>query len=267
MNPAVAPITLPNPDATAILLCGHGSREPVAIDEFMEVFRDLSLRCPERRCAFGFLDLVQPDLVTALHELYAAGARRVVVAPLLLTAGGHLRRDIPRLLQGMPDGIVVLQAGALGAHEGMLRAARDRIEQVAVVCDWRDSRARTWLLVVGSGSADAEANDTITSIGSRLASDLGFGGGSTGFASGSGRPAHEALELALARGFRQILVLPYFLFAGRLLQRVIQALRRAAGNTELPLAVATHLGNHPGVLEALLERVAEAERRIRQERR
>jgi sirohydrochlorin cobaltochelatase len=265
MNPALAPITSPSDDAAAILLCGHGSREPAAIDEFMQVFHDLRLRCPERRCAPGFLDLAQPDFVSALRGLHTAGARRVVVAPLLLTAGGHLRRDIPRLVQGVPDG--VLQAGALGIHEGLLRAARERIDQATVAHGWSESRAATWLLVVGSGSDEAEANDTITTIGSRLVPDLGFGGGSTGFASGAGRPAHEALAQAIAHGFRQVLILPYFLFAGRLLQRVMQVLRHEADDSNLPIAVASHLGNHPGVLDALLERVVEAERCSVRERR
>jgi hypothetical protein len=47
----------------------------------------------------AFLELMQPDLPTVVAQQVAAGSRRVTVIPVFLGQGGHVRRDLPQLLE------------------------------------------------------------------------------------------------------------------------------------------------------------------------
>ena len=85
----------------AIILFGHGSRDPLwrqPIDAVALRIRALQPDTPVR-CAF--LELQQPDLATAAAELADAGAREVTVVPMFLGTGRHAREDLPVLLDAV----------------------------------------------------------------------------------------------------------------------------------------------------------------------
>ena len=83
----------------AIILFGHGSRDPLwrlPIDAVAQRIRSQHPGTPVR-CAF--LELEQPALAAAAIELANAGARRITVVPMFLGTGRHAREDLPVLLE------------------------------------------------------------------------------------------------------------------------------------------------------------------------
>jgi len=83
---------------TGLLLFAHGARDPGWAVPFDAVVRHCRARQPQRPVALGFLEFMAPDLLGAGAELAAAGCAAVDVVPLFLGAGGHVRKDIPQLL-------------------------------------------------------------------------------------------------------------------------------------------------------------------------
>ena len=83
---------------TALLMVGHGSRQPDANREFEELVAEYRRRRPELAVAHGYIELAEPPLAAALAELAASGVERVVVFPVLLFAAGHAKNDIPLAL-------------------------------------------------------------------------------------------------------------------------------------------------------------------------
>ena len=81
-----------------LLLFAHGARDPGWAAPFDAVLRHCRAHSPHRPVALAFLEFMAPDLVTAAAELAAAGCQDVDVVPLFLGAGGHVRKDIPRLM-------------------------------------------------------------------------------------------------------------------------------------------------------------------------
>ena len=83
----------------AIILFGHGSRDPLwrlPMDAVAQRIRSQHPGIPVR-CAF--LELEQPGLAAAALELAGAGARRITVVPMFLGTGRHAREDLPVLLE------------------------------------------------------------------------------------------------------------------------------------------------------------------------
>ena len=88
-----------NPDAKAIILLGHGSRDPLWRRPIEAVAERLIQRHPDMAVRCAYLELEQPDLATAAAELAAEGVQRVTVVPVFLGTGKHARADLPNLLE------------------------------------------------------------------------------------------------------------------------------------------------------------------------
>jgi sirohydrochlorin ferrochelatase len=83
----------------ALIILGHGSRNPAATEQFHELVAQLRTRRDEPVYP-AFMELAAPRLADAVAEAVAAGADEIVVQPCFLFDGNHIRRDIPEMLAG-----------------------------------------------------------------------------------------------------------------------------------------------------------------------
>lgn len=250
-------------EATAILVVGHGTRSVAGVNEFYQLTSHLRARFPERLCETGFLEFCRPTIEEGLNELLDRGARRIVAIPGMLMAAGHAKNDIPSELNDFmarhPD-VEITYGVELGVHAKMLQAAADRIETAEAQFDEDYRREETLLLVIGRGASDSDANSNICKITRMLWEGMGFGWAETGFSGVTTPLVPEALHHAAKIGFKNIIVFPYFLFTGRLVDRIYQqADEFQAENPAFKVVKASYLNDHPLVIETLLDRLKETE--------
>ena len=81
-----------------LLLFAHGARDPRWALPFQAVARRVAEREPTLKLRLAFLEFMAPGLVDAGNALAADGCERIDVVPLFLGAGGHVRKDLPLLL-------------------------------------------------------------------------------------------------------------------------------------------------------------------------
>jgi len=87
---------------------------------------------------------------------------------------------------------------------------------------------------------------------------MGFGWGETAYSGVTFPLVEPALERAVRLGFRRIVVFPYFLFTGILVQRIYDHTDLvAARHLEIEFVKAPYLNDHPLVLDAFRDRVQE----------
>lgn len=85
----------------AIILFGHGARDPRWAEPLQALQARLATRAPAIPVALAFLELMPPDLATAGATLVAGGARRLQIVPVFLGQGGHVRNDLPGLVDAL----------------------------------------------------------------------------------------------------------------------------------------------------------------------
>ena len=85
--------------ARAIILFGHGSRDPLWRLPMETVAARLRAQHPDVAVRCAYLELDAPDLATAAADVIAAGAERVTVLPMFLGTGRHAREDLPQLVR------------------------------------------------------------------------------------------------------------------------------------------------------------------------
>ena len=109
----------------AIILFGHGSRDPRWAQTLHAVAKQLQSDHPTRVVRCAYLEFMQPGLPETLRSLYAEGLKHVRVAPVFLAAGGHVLRDLPDRAAGLRaafPGLSVQIEPALGASESVIEA-------------------------------------------------------------------------------------------------------------------------------------------------
>jgi sirohydrochlorin cobaltochelatase len=84
-----------------LILFAHGSREPGWAEPFEQLASRVRVAVPEAQVRLAFLELMQPDLAGAAAQLVAAGVDTIRVVPIFFGQGGHLRRDLPLLIEDL----------------------------------------------------------------------------------------------------------------------------------------------------------------------
>lgn len=106
-----------------IILFAHGARDPRWAEPFERLRVRVARVAPETSVALAYLEQMTPNLEAAADALSNAGCRDIVIVPIFLGQGGHVRRDLPVLLQGVaarhPDCRFRL-SGAAGEDDAVL---------------------------------------------------------------------------------------------------------------------------------------------------
>jgi len=242
---------------TAVLLCGHGSRDRDAIREFEDAAAALRARLDGLDFATGYLEFARPTIGEALAGLASRGARRIHAIPGMLFAASHVKNDLPWEVNSFaatnPD-VEVRLGRDLAIDARLLAAAAGRI--AAAVPE--EQRADAVLVVVGRGTNDPDANSNIAKIARMLWEGMGFGWAETAFSGVAHPRVDAALDRAARLGFSRIVVFPYFLFTGVLVKRIYSATDMAAARFPgIAFTKAGYLRDEDEVIGAFLDRIAE----------
>jgi sirohydrochlorin cobaltochelatase len=249
------------PAGTGVMLCGHGSRNRRAVDEFATLAAALRDRLPGIPVEYGYLEFANPVIHLGLDRLREQGVRHVLAAPGMLFAAGHAKNDIPAVLktyEASHPGLQITYGRELGVDLKMLRAAGDRIREGLQTSPRAVPLAETLLLVVGRGASDPDANSNVAKVMRMLWEGMGFGWGEVAYSGVTFPLVAPALDHAVKLGYRRIVVFPYFLFTGVLVNRIYDAADAAQEKyPDVEILKAPYLGDHPLVLLTLLDRIRE----------
>ncbi|MFM0112342.1 sirohydrochlorin chelatase [Paraburkholderia nemoris] len=110
-----------------LVLFAHGARDV----RWREPFERLAEKVRAARGSdagavlLAFLELMEPDLPTAVGSLVSDGCSVVTVVPVFFGQGGHVRRDLPEVIErcrGVYPSVEIRCAIAVGEDEGVLDA-------------------------------------------------------------------------------------------------------------------------------------------------
>ena len=246
-----------------LLLVGHGTRSDAGVAEFTRFVGQVRAHTRDRVPAVdgGFIALARPsgaDAVARLAAPAAGGPRPIVAVPLVLTAAGHGKGDIPAALARelvRHPGLSYRYGRPLGPHPVLQDIVAARIDAALAGAPRRD----THVVLAARGSTDPDANAEIAKVARLLWEGRGYAGAEFCFISLAEPSVPAALHRAVLLGARRIVVAPYFLFPGVLPDRVVaQAREFAAGHPGLAVSVAGLIGACAELTGLVLERYEEA---------
>lgn len=106
----------------AIVIIGHGSRSREAQLQFMEVVSKVREKADEL-VEGAFMELAEPGFGAVVASLAAKGVDEIVVYPLFLFAGVHIKEDIPNLIEEVSkkhEGVRFSMAQPIGVRDELV---------------------------------------------------------------------------------------------------------------------------------------------------
>jgi sirohydrochlorin cobaltochelatase len=241
-----------------ILLVGHGSREDSGnqeIREFVDLWR---ARQPGWRIEVCFIEFAPPSLHEGLLAA-AQGAQRVLVLPLILNAAGHVKMEIPEAIEHARQhcpGTEFLYGPHLTACDPILAILKRRLRKAMASLDMPDPTT-TGVVLLGRGSSDRAANGDMAKMARWLQEESDHELVDLAFTGITWPRLERVVQRQALLGMRQVVVLPYYLYTGTLMQRIhrqVEHLR--AQYPQLRFASSAHFGFEQEIFELLERRVA-----------
>jgi sirohydrochlorin cobaltochelatase len=247
----------------ALLLVGHGSRDPDGQREFLEFAARVQHAAGDRPVVACFLELAEPTIAQGLARCLELGYRDIAAVPVLLFAARHNKHDVPAEFDHVRDHHPDLCI-RYGRHFGITTEIVDGLRSLIAQAERQSTRPQigrdhTVVLLVGRGSSDPDANGDVCKLARILWEGSWLLSVETCFIGITHPRLPEGLQRCMLLQPERIIVLPYLLFTGVLVKR-IAAMARDFGQAhpEVEVLRTDDIGELPVFMELLFEREREA---------
>ena len=257
----LSPLPYPRP----LLAIGHGTRNERGRQtflDFVETYQKLDTSRPVIPC---FLELTQPTIQQGVKACVERGYTEITALPILLFAARHNKFDVTNELDRSRSPYPQLNF-SYGRHFGItpkiIELWRERLAELdKLEYNPRNiSRADTVLLFVGRGSSDPDANGDVYKLARIMWEGSGYQTVETCFIG----ITHPRLEEGFRRAYlyqpKHIIVLPYFLFTGTLMEKIFSiTAQQEEQYPDIDFTCLPEMGIAPQLLQVIREREIEAQ--------
>lgn len=113
----------------ALILFGHGARDAEWALPLRAIQDRVRAAYPDAVVEMAFLEFMSPNLAERVGEVVAKGVGRITILPMFIAQGGHLKRELPGLVEALqrqyPEVDIVLTP-AIGSAEAVITAMADQ---------------------------------------------------------------------------------------------------------------------------------------------
>lgn len=119
---------------TALILFAHGARDPEWANPMRRVQAVVRQRMTDVPVELAFLEFMAPTLPDCAAGLIAQGADKIVVMPMFIARGGHLKKETPEMIEALRAQYPQVEfslGNAIGEHELVVQAMATAALEVA----------------------------------------------------------------------------------------------------------------------------------------
>ena len=255
----------PLPYQRPLLAIGHGTRNDRGRQtflDFVEIYQQLDTSRPVIPC---FLELTEPSIQKGVEACVDQGYSEITALPILLFAARHNKFDVTNELDRSRSPYPQLSL-SYGRHFGItpkiIELWRDRLAELDTPKHnpHNISRADTVLLFVGRGSSDPDANGDVCKLARIIWEGSGYKTVETCFIGITHPRLEEGFRHAYLYQAKRIIVLPYFLFTGTLMEKIFNiTAQQEEQRPDIDFACLPEMGIAPQMLQVVREREIEAQ--------
>lgn len=240
----------------ALIFIGHGSREQSASEEFLsfvEKFKEKNSSSNVHHC---FIELEAPLFIDKIFEVCSIpNINSIVLLPLFLFSSRHIKNDLPLIVEKIRRDfphIEIRSCDTLKSHPVMIDIVMEKIRALSAEEDFRESV----LLMVGRGASDPESNGEFHKITRLVEERANFRLGLASYVGITTPLLEESLNLISRIRPKRVIVVPYFLFHGRLIEKIHDEIKEF--QTKYPwinVEVSEHVGADPRLVDLFISYV------------
>ena len=245
----------------AVLFVGHGSKLEAGNEEVRQfVERTSYMIDPAIMVETCFLEFASPNIEDGIELCVEKGAEEIHVIPIILLHAGHSKMHIPAEIEHakehFPD-VKFTYGQTIGIHDEVFEILKTRLSEVGL--DVTAKHEDTAILLIARGGSDPQANGDFYKISRLLWEKLDVRWVESAFMGVTTPSVEEGIDRCVRLGAKKIIMLPYFLFTGILIERMHKMCE--SYQTRYPLVeiqIADYFGYHPKLQHVLIERAEQA---------
>ncbi|MEK4385681.1 CbiX/SirB N-terminal domain-containing protein [Solibacillus sp. FSL W7-1464] len=249
------------PMKKAVLFVGHGSRVEAGNEEVRQFVEQMKTYIdPALLVETCFLEFAVPNIEDGIQLCIEKGADEVHVIPIILLHAGHSKLHIPAEIEHarehFPD-VRFTYGQTIGIHEEIFEILKSRLAEVGFNPD--EKYEDTAILLIARGGSDPYANGDFYKITRLLWEKLDVPIVESAFMGVTTPSVEQGIERCIRLGAKKIVMLPYFLFTGVLMERMAKMVEQFTEQYEdVDFLLANYFGYHPNLKKVLLERMEQA---------
>lgn len=245
----------------AVLFVGHGSRLEQGNEEVREfVERSKHLIDPAILVETCFLEFASPNIEDGIELCVEKGAEEIHVIPIILLHAGHSKLHIPTEIEHASEHfphVTFTYGQTIGIHDEIFEILKARLQEAGL--DPAQKHEDTAVLLIARGGSDPAANGDFYKISRLLWEQLDVKWVESAFMGVTTPSVEEGIERCMKLGAKRIVMLPYFLFTGILMERMKKmCVEYQQLNTDVSIELADYFGYHPRLQNVLIERAKQA---------
>ncbi|AEH48112.1 sirohydrochlorin chelatase [Parageobacillus thermoglucosidasius] len=245
----------------AVLFVGHGSRDPEGNDQVRQFVEQLK---PNIKASIhvetSFLEFGRPTIREGIDRCVSAGAREIIVIPMILLAAGHSKLHIPAEIDEAKKRyphVAFIYGRPIGIHEQTFSILKTRLKEIGENIE--NPAPETAVVLLGRGGSDPDANSDLYKISRLFWEQTNYFLVEPAFMGVTAPSLDDAVERCVKLGARKVVVLPYFLFTGVLIKRLEKKVEQYGFQyPNVNFALAGYFGFHPELKTIMLDRLEEA---------
>lgn len=245
----------------AVLFVGHGSRLEAGNEEVRTFIKQMKPAIDANLLVETcFLEFANPNIEDGIQACIEQGATEIHVIPIILLHAGHSKLHIPAEIEEakaqFPE-IRFTYGQTIGIHQAIIDILKTRLTEIKF--DVTARHEDTAILFIGRGSSDVDAKLDFYKIASMLASQLHVSTVECAFMGVATPTVEQGIQTCMQQGAKKIIMLPYFLFTGILMERMaVMATNFSAEYPAVAIELASYFGYHENLQQVLLERLQQA---------
>lgn len=251
----------------ALLIVDRGSREPEVREELQELCTLAKGRAGYDYVDYCFLEVVPPFVNEGIDKCVAAGADSITVMPYFLYPGMKLKDAVKQSARiGRDKKLKMVITRPLSYHPLIPDLVAERVAELKNEKGITLSDKECDVLLIGHGSSDSNAHDafmhTLEAVRSRYRNVHHC------FLELDKPTIQEGVAQAVSKNPKALLIMPYFLHRGAHIKKdVVNDVSAALASTKFKDAyMARHLGVDDKLVDLVIERAREVERRFAPDR-
>ncbi len=226
-----------------ILLCYHGTRERKGITDTKKLTKIFKKKNPKYLVKDGYLEITKPSIENQLNFFLKKKVCIITVIPVMIFSGGHVSKDIPRIINKFKNknkSIRITIKKSLFNKNYFLNLVKINLSKFIY------NKKKDCLIVIASNTISPIAKRQINKIKSNLVAHFKFKNSLSFLIGSDSNPLKKKIiNLNKQTHCFNFVVVPIFLFRGRLLQnceQVGRVLRKK--NKNINYYLAPHINNY-----------------------
>ncbi|MGG6438968.1 sirohydrochlorin chelatase [Saccharococcus caldoxylosilyticus] len=245
----------------AVLFVGHGSRDPEGNNQVRQFVEQLK---PSIKTSIhvetSFLEFGLPTIRGGIDRCVAAGAREIIVIPMILLSAGHSKLHIPAEIDEAKKHypyVSFIYGRPIGIHKQTFSILKTRLQEIGENIENPDPE--TAVVLLGRGGSDPDANSDLYKISRLFWEQTNYFLVEPAFMGVTTPSLEDGVERCVKLGARKVVVLPYFLFTGVLIKRLEEKVKQFRFQyPKVDFVLAGYFGFHPKLKTIVLDRLEEA---------